>query len=108
VSGLRAGNAHGLAIYPTFYTGDEAAHGSRYVVVVHDMVEEHDEAGFALAAVLVMGATSAYVVADAASRGHRASPCGCGWSSHCSPLRAQRRGPNSVLGGQSFTIRRSY
>lgn len=52
----------GLAIYPTFYTGDEAGHAVRDTwYVVHEMVEEHEaSADFALPAVLVMGAVSAY------------------------------------------------
>lgn len=52
----------GLAIYPTFYTGDEAGHAMRDTwYVVRDMVKEHEEsADFALPAVLVMGAASAY------------------------------------------------
>lgn len=52
----------GLAIYPTFYTGDEAGHALRDTwYVVREMVKEHEEsADFALPAVLVMGAASAY------------------------------------------------
>ena len=52
----------GLAIYPTFYTGDEAGHAVRDTwYVVRDMVHEHEEsADFALPAVLVMGVASAY------------------------------------------------
>jgi uncharacterized membrane protein len=52
----------GLAIYPTYLSGDEAADAQRHTwYIVHSMVEEHDEsAGWALGAVLVMGAVSAY------------------------------------------------
>jgi uncharacterized membrane protein len=52
----------GLAIYPTYLSGDEAADAQRHTwYIVHSMVEAHDEsAGWALAAVLAMGAVSAY------------------------------------------------
>ena len=52
----------GLAIYPVYYTGDEASHAVRDTwYIVRDMVKEHDQAaGFALASILIMGAVSAY------------------------------------------------
>lgn len=52
----------GLSIYPAYFTGDQAAHALRRTwYVVHDMVEEHDEAAtFALISVLLVGAASAY------------------------------------------------
>jgi len=52
----------GLAIYPTYFTGDEAADAQRQTwYIVRSMVREHDEsAGWALGAVLVLGAVSGY------------------------------------------------
>lgn len=52
----------GLSIYPVYFAGDEAADalkGTWYIVP--SAVREHDAAaGFALAAILIMGAASAY------------------------------------------------
>ena len=52
----------GLSIYPTYFTGDQAADAVRTTwYIVRSMVEEHDAAaGFALASVLLSGAASAY------------------------------------------------
>jgi hypothetical protein len=52
----------GLSIYPVFFTGDRAADALEHTwYIVRSMVEEHDQsAGFALPAVLLMGAASAY------------------------------------------------
>jgi MFS superfamily sulfate permease-like transporter len=52
----------GLAAYPAFFTGDQAAHALRGTwYVVPAMVKEHDEAaGYALTFLLVTGAVSAY------------------------------------------------
>src|SRR5215471_17584871 len=52
----------GLAIYPTYFTGDEAADAQRQTwYIVRSMVREHDEsAGWALGTVLPMGAAAAY------------------------------------------------
>jgi hypothetical protein len=52
----------GVSVYPTFFTGDQAAdavHGTWYIV--QSMVREHDDAaGFALWSMLIVGAVSAY------------------------------------------------
>lgn len=47
----------GLAIYPTYFTGDQAADALRHTwYVVQSMVDEHDQAaGFALFSILLMG-----------------------------------------------------
>jgi hypothetical protein len=52
----------GLSIYPTFLSGDEAADALRKTwYILRDAVREHDEAaGWALWAVLLLGASSAY------------------------------------------------
>jgi hypothetical protein len=52
----------GLSIYPVFFTGDRAADAVEHTwYIVRAMVKEHDDsAGFALPAVLLMGAASAY------------------------------------------------
>ncbi len=52
----------GLAAYPAFFTGDEAADALRHTwYVVPAMVREHDgAAGYALWCLLVTGAASAY------------------------------------------------
>ncbi|HEY5062554.1 MAG TPA: hypothetical protein VII52_13525 [Gemmatimonadaceae bacterium] len=52
----------GASVYPAFYTGGAAAHALRDTwYVVRAMVEEHDQsASYALVAILVMGAVSAY------------------------------------------------
>jgi hypothetical protein len=52
----------GVSIYPTYYTGDAAAHALRSTwYVVRSMVNEHEEsADYALVSVLVVGAVSAY------------------------------------------------
>jgi hypothetical protein len=52
----------GLSIYPVFFTGDRAADALEHTwYIVRSMVEEHDQsAGFALPAVLLVGAASAY------------------------------------------------
>jgi|SRR5436190_15963148 len=52
----------GLSIYPVFFTGDRAADATEHTwYIVRSAVEEHDQsAGFALPAVLLMGAVSAY------------------------------------------------
>lgn len=52
----------GVSVYPAYYTGDAASHALRNTwYVVRAMVQEHDQsAGWALGAVLAMGAVSAY------------------------------------------------
>jgi uncharacterized membrane protein len=52
----------GLAIYPVYFTGDQASDALRKTwYIVRSMVREHDEsAGWALGAVLPMGAAAAY------------------------------------------------
>ena len=52
----------GISIYPVFFTGDRAADAVEHTwYIVRTMVEEHDaSAGWALPAVLLMGAASAY------------------------------------------------
>jgi uncharacterized membrane protein len=52
----------GMGIYPAYLTGDEAADAQRQTwYIVRSMVREHDDsAGWALGAVLVMGALSGY------------------------------------------------
>jgi len=52
----------GLSIYPVFFTGDRAADAVEHTwYIVRAMVQEHDDsAGWALPAVLLMGAASAY------------------------------------------------
>lgn len=52
----------GLSIYPTFFTGDEAADAVRNTwYIMRPMVEKHDDAaGFALVSVLIVGVVSAY------------------------------------------------
>jgi len=52
----------GLSIYPVFFTGDRAADAVEHTwYIVREMVREHDDsAGWALPAVLLMGAASAY------------------------------------------------
>jgi uncharacterized membrane protein len=52
----------GLGVYPAFFTGDQASDALRDTwYVVRSMVREHDEsADWALWAVLIMGAASAY------------------------------------------------
>ena len=52
----------GLSIYPVFFTGDRASDAVEHTwYIVRAMVREHDDsAGWALPAVLLMGAASAY------------------------------------------------
>ena len=52
----------GLSVYPAFFTGDEAADAQRHTwYIVQSMIREHDSAaGFALWALLITGAVSAY------------------------------------------------
>jgi hypothetical protein len=52
----------GVSIYPVFFTGDHAADAVEHTwYIVRSMVEEHDaSAGWALPAVLLMGAASGY------------------------------------------------
>jgi uncharacterized membrane protein len=53
----------GLAAYPAFLTGDQAAHALRGVWYIdRAVVREHDQAaGFALTSLLITGVASAYV-----------------------------------------------
>jgi hypothetical protein len=52
----------GLSVYPAFFTGDEAADAQRHTwYIVQSTIREHDAAaGFALWALLITGAVSAY------------------------------------------------
>jgi hypothetical protein len=52
----------GLAAYPAFFTGDQAAHALRGTwYIVRAAVHEHDQAaGFALTSLLIAGMASAY------------------------------------------------
>lgn len=53
----------GLAAYPAFFSGDQAAHALRGTwYIVSDAVHEHDQAaGFALTFLLLTGAASGYL-----------------------------------------------